>query len=217
MEFKVDKDAKAAEGETIHMLSGCAACMAFRPGNAVAKGKETQASPNGPVIWHHHDEIHRSPMFTQGKETLNIRVKRVSDGRLFGKPSINSGDAFLTGTAQGLYERPCGCTAENPRKHLVADRGVLFNDVDVRIGVVGLPMHGVVSSLSRGGHPPENLYNDMRILWHAGDLPMQLLRANSYEFTTYVQVPGECFTCALDRAMGTGCWLVAAGTLEARK
>lgn len=190
--FHISSGVDQKEGEPIYMLSGWAACLALRPPQVAA---QTKTQPLNCLYY----DVHGSPLYAVSKpEEFHVTIKRVSDGRLFGKPAAFGWVRPPRVTGQGIYGRRCGCTTMNPDRRVHAGGPAKFN---------GVPLRSLL------GSGEKLTWDDIRMEWHAGDLPMQLHYKDAFPYSTYVQVPGECLYCALDRALGTGCWIMIAGGL----
>lgn len=206
IKFSIAKDGEARSGEPVYMLLGWAACLALRPPHQQTQKKDE--------VRYLHFDIHGSPLYAVPEvQWFKISIKRVSDGRLIGKPSMFGIMRPPHVTDQGIYGNPCGCNTPDPRKKVDAWQPTAFNGVRLSVFAGALPFWGNVASTLTGQEQEELTYDDMRIIWQAGDLPMQLFEVYAYPYSTYMQVPGECLSCAINRALGTGRWLLIAGSL----
>jgi len=188
VEFRIraPKDAPARDGEPVYMLSGWAACLVLRPPRPAGE-------PATAFRAMRHD-VHGSPLYTSEVEEFQAHVKRVSDGRLVAKPTARPGAV----TGQGVFGRPCPCSARVPGRYV---------DVAVKASVGGVPIYNYQQSSSEvddGSH-------HLAVVWDVGDMVMQVRSPDGHHRSTYVQMYNECVYCAINRAMGAGCTYLIAG------
>ncbi|KAK2748222.1 hypothetical protein FQN55_004498 [Onygenales sp. PD_40] len=200
VKFTVRSDVQAQDGEALFMLYGWAVSLALRP------------APNAPFP----TDIHGSPLLhSAASSEFQLSIKRAADGRLFAKPALFR--SFLkppTVTGQGVYGRACRCTVPDPRRRIDTAAGTrVVNGVVLGGDPAAAPFAvNVASAAVTGEQAGEALtFDDVRLVWEGSDLPMLLFAVDLYPYSTYVQVPGECLACAVDRAVGVGCWIIVAG------
>jgi hypothetical protein len=198
VKFSIPGASNVQEGEPVYMLSGWAEAMAFRP---VHPPGTNLLSADQRLIRY---DVHGSPLYHTSSQ-FSVTIKRVADNRLIAKPSAFGITKTPKVTGQGVFGKPCGCTTAIAGRRLDAGDSVVLNGVTVE------KFKPVITNKLRG---PDLQYHNLSLWWEADDVLMQIYDADFMMYSHYIQVPGECFYCAVNRAFGTGCNFMVAGGLS---
>lgn len=218
VKFNIQSAARAKQGEAIYMISGWALALRHRPKNhpqmrstardltvGLAKdvGKSFVPAPllkkmTGLGRNVYKQDVHGNNLYYSAElETIEVRIRRTTGGRLVGKISQFGDWRPAAFSGRGVFGVRCGCTQADLTKVMTGSK---FN---------GFPVFNVYKL--RAGEKMLIGYDNTFFHWTAGDLPMILFWAHAHVTGTYIQVAGECVYCATSRAFGVGCNLIIAG------